>query len=315
MKKFLKLFKKVGGKKIVLQYWNAHILNFVIIQILLNGLSKKSLEIVRLAANNRNLIKLRKKYKKFITLYKKKENIYFEKKRSNKVWVCWLQGMENAPVIVKKCYESLQKNLINREIVLITKKNYKKYVEIPNYIQEKIDKGIITMTHFSDILRLEVLSSYGGTWIDATVFCTGNSYPKYIMDSDLFVFQALKPGLDGHCTSISSWLMTSCSNNPIILLTKALLYEYWKKENKMVDYFLIHDFFQLAIETYPEEWKKVIPFSNSIPHILLLRLFEEYDENVWNAVKDMTSFHKLSYKFEEDKLALENTYYQNVINN
>ena len=39
--------------------------------------------------------------------------------------------------------------------------------------------------------------------------------------------------------------MTACTNHPILLLTRALLYRYWEKRNAMVDYFLIHDFFQL----------------------------------------------------------------------
>ena len=39
--------------------------------------------------------------------------------------------------------------------------------------------------------------------------------------------------------------------------------------------------------------------------ILLLRLFEEYDETIANAVKEMTSFHKLTYKFEESDTTIK----------
>ena len=60
----------------------------------------------------------------------------------------------------------------------------------------------------------------------------------------------------------------------------------------------------------PDEWNKVVPFSNATPHILLLRLFEEYDETIANAVKEMTSFHKLTYKFEESDTTIKNTFYQ-----
>lgn len=64
---------------------------------------------------------------------------------------------------------------------------------------------------------------------------------------------------------------------------------------------MIHDFIELALEAYPEQWMKVIPVSSSIPHILLLRFTEKYDENgVWKATKEMTAFHKLSWKFNED---------------
>ena len=99
-------------------------------------------------------------------------------------------------------------------------------------------------------------------------------------------------------------------NHPILRLTRALLYEYWRKHDKMVDYFLLHDFLELAIETYPKEWNKVVPSSNAAPHILLLRLFEPCDEQVLEAAKAATPFHKLTYKFEEGKEELPGTYYQ-----
>lgn len=313
MKQLIALFKKVGGKNLLLQYWQSHTLLFFILASLLLGFKKKSLEIVRLAVNNRGYQKLRKKYLSEISILKKSYDSNLKRVRSNKVWILWLQGKNNAPPLVQRCISSLQENLQDRDVVILTEENYRAYVSFPKFIQDKINCGIITRTHFSDLLRLELLIKYGGTWIDATVFCSGNNYPKYILDSDLFVYQCMKPGLDGHSTSISSWLMTASTNNPIIMMTRDLLYKYWEKNNKMCDYFLIHDFFQMSIESYPEEWKRVIPFSNSTPHILLLRLFDSYDENIWTAVKNQTCFHKLSYKLEQDVMNKEFTFYSEIL--
>ena len=275
------------------------------------GLSRKSLEIVRLAVDNRIYCKLKKKYKGFISEYQQKEdtkNILHE--HVDIVWVCWFQGMEHAPKMVQYCFESLKSNLRDKRIILITEDNYKEYVQFPTYISEKYEKGCFSKTHLSDLLRLELLIKYGGTWIDATVWCSSPIYPDYLFDSDLFMFQNLKPGLDGQCTAVSSWFITSCSNNQMLMLERALLYEYWKENTKLVHYYLFHMFFQMVIEAYPDEWNKVVPFSNATPHILLLRLFEEYDETIANAVKEMTSFHKLTYKFEESDTTIKNTFYQ-----
>ena len=275
------------------------------------GLSRKSLEIVRLAVDNRIYCKLKKKYKGFISEYQQKEdtkNILHE--HVDIVWVCWFQGMEHAPKMVQYCFESLKSNLHDKRIILITEDNYKEYVQFPTYILEKYEKGCFSKTHLSDLLRLELLIKYGGTWIDATVWCSSPIYPDYLFDSDLFMFQNLKPGLDGQCTAVSSWFITSCSNNQMLMLERALLYEYWKENTKLVHYYLFHMFFQMVIEAYPDEWNKVVPFSNATPHILLLRLFEEYDETIANAVKEMTSFHKLTYKFEESDTTIKNTFYQ-----
>ena len=311
MKKFIVMFKKVGGWDVLKQYTRAHVLLYALVQTLLCGFSKKGLEIVRLAVNNRILSKLRKKNRKFIAQFKT-NNPPLPRQHSNKVWVCWLQGIDKAPALVQKCYASLLAHLPNQEIILLTEENYRDYVTFPPHIQRKIDSGIITRTHLSDLLRLELLIHHGGTWVDATVFCTGGNIPNYMLDSDLFVFQTLKPGLDGHPTALSSWFMTACTNHPILLLCRALLYRYWEKHNAMVDYFLIHDFFQLAAEAYPEDWNKVTPFCNSIPHILLLRLFEQYDDATWNEIKQMSPFHKLTYKFSPEDTSIEGTYYSRL---
>ena len=106
MKKFIKLFNKVGGKEILKQYCRAHVLFFSVIITMLVGFSKKSLEIVRLAVSNKILNKLRKKYKKFITDYMKQSKEIVQKEEKRRVWVCWFQGMESAPLLVKKCYEA-----------------------------------------------------------------------------------------------------------------------------------------------------------------------------------------------------------------
>ena len=312
MKRFLQLFNKVGGKEVLKQYLRGRVFFYAMFQTLLNGFTKKSLEIVRLAVNSKLLKRLRKKNRKFIAQFRQ-ETAEAPKARSNKVWVCWLQGIEQAPALVQRCYRSLQENLPDREVILLTEDNYREYVTFPEHIEKKLASGVITRTHFSDLLRLELLINHGGTWIDATVFCSGGQIPGYMLDSDLFLFQNLKPGADGHATVISSWFMTACTNHPILLLTRALLYRYWEKRNAMVDYFLIHDFFQLAIETYPEEWNRVIPFSNSTPHILLLRLFEAYDPAIWDAAVSQTPFHKLSYKFSEEDWKKENTFYTHLM--
>ncbi len=311
---FKKIYKKVNGTQQLKQYAKSHVLLFAMVETALLGLSKKSLEILRLAVNNKIYKRLKKKNKKFIEQYVEEhsqDNLKHE--HANTIWTIWLQGMDEAPAVVKKCYESMKKNIPDKEIIVITDENFSNYVQFPDYIMEKYEKGLISKVHFSDLLRIELLAKHGGTWLDGTVYCSGPVKQTYMLESDLFLFQNLKPGADGQCSLISSWLMTASSNNKIILLTRALLHRYWSKYNYAVDYFILHNFFQMAIETYEEEWNKVVPFSNSIPHIFLLRLFEQYDEKVWNAITDMTSFHKLSHKFEKEQAMKEGTYYDVVL--
>lgn len=304
-------FEKQGGMKLLKQYWQSGALFTTINQFLVLGKSRTALEILRLSAGLKTKQKLEKKYRDKLEQFHK-EYIDAEHKISNKVWMCWFQGMDNAPELVKRCYKSLQDNLMNREIVLITEENMMKYVQFPDHILKLWHCGVITHTHMTDLLRLELLITHGGMWVDATVFCSRKEedIPKYYFDSDLFFYQTLKPGRDGHCSYISSWLMSSKSNNKILSATRYLLYEYWKENNDMADYFLLHDFMAIVLDRYEDEWKRIIPVDNAMPHVLLLRLFDKYDEMLWYAVKEQTPFHKLTYKFKEDQTEISGTYYK-----
>ena len=79
------------------------------------------------------------------------------------IWCCWWQGVESMPEIVKMCHTRL-KQVIPKdktELHIITFDNYKDYVDIPEHILEKFNKGIVTMTTMSDVLRFCLLERYG----------------------------------------------------------------------------------------------------------------------------------------------------------
>lgn len=311
MGKLYNLYQKQGGSQLLKDYWRSGVLFYACSQIVLTGFSKKSLELMRNGVELKKYQKAKKKYHAVLELF---DGAYRKSDKpmahSKKVWVCWMQGIENAPELVKRCYRSLQENLTDREIVLITSENLKEYTDFPQYILEKYEKGLITHTHFSDLLRVELLCRYGGTWIDATVFCSGGTIPAYMLDADLFMFQNLKPGADGSVLNISSWFMTSCANNKILLAVKDLLWKYWEKEDRLMDYFLVHHFIMMAREYYAEDWDKMVQFPNSFPHVLLLMVFEPFDQEKWEAVTEVCPFHKLSYKGDKVEMERSDTYYQ-----
>lgn len=314
MSKLMEMFRKQGGMNLIKDYWRAGVLWYACSQILVTGPSKKSLEILRLGVE----MKIYKKiYKRYSSALAHCANGYSEEafptSKSNKVWVSWMQGMENAPALVQRCYRSLQENLKDREIILITSENLKDYTDMPSWVLEKYEKGLITHTHFSDLLRLELLCKHGGTWIDSTVFCSGSDIPSYMLDSDLFMFQNLKPGADGSTSNISSWFMTSCANNKVLMAVRELLWEYWKKENRLIDYFLVHHFIMMALDYFKDDWQKIVQYPNSLPHILLLMLFEPFNQEKWDAVTKICPFHKLSYKHSEDNFEKIGTYYKHIM--
>lgn len=308
-------FQKQGGMKLIKQYAKSGSLGTAVGEFVLLGKSRTALEILRLSTQLKTKQKLEKKYGGTLEAFDKNYDETLPHESSDKVWICWFQGMENAPALVQKCYQSVKENLKDHEIVLITDQNMSEYVTFPDYINDKWEKGIITHTHLTDLLRLELLIRYGGLWLDATVFCSSPEaeIPDYFFNSDLFFFQSLKPGRDGHSQYISSWLMSAKSNNKVLMATRDLCYEYWKRNNSMDDYFLLHDFISIVLDKYEVEWKAIVPRDNATPHILLLRLFDQYDEGLWKSIKAQTPFHKMTYKFQEGQTNLDGTYYRHLL--
>ena len=302
------IFEKQGGMKLIKQYWQGGAFFAAVGEFVLLGKSRTALEILRLSTQLKTKQKLYKRYHGVLDTFEKNYDSNVSHEESDKVWICWFQGIEQAPELVQKCYQSVKQNMADKEVVLLTTENMFDYIQFPEFIVEKWKAGIITHTHMTDFMRLELLIRYGGLWLDATVFCSDNIIPSYFYQSDLFMYQCLKPGRDGHANYISSWLMTAKTNSKVLMAVRDLCYAYWKENNSMWDYFLLHDFITIALDRFQEDARAIVPRDNATPHILLLRLFDKFDEETWNAIKSQTPFHKLTYKFTEEQKRMKGTY-------
>lgn len=91
---------------------------------------------------------------------------------------------------------------------------------------------------FSDILRISLLAKWGGMWIDSTALCTDGDFFRYANKQHLFVFKQLNLGNQGEAPIIaSSWFISSEIGNPIVVLTRNLLYAYWQDYELLVKLF------------------------------------------------------------------------------
>ncbi len=269
--------------------------------------------IIALAERERCYRKLKRKYRKILINDKPIINDERIIEESDKIWICWFQGIENAPELVKACYNSVLKNYKDKEIIVLTEENYKKYVDMPEHIIKKWEKGYITFAHFSDILRIELLSKYGGLWLDSTIFTTKRSELVFNENIELFVFKQVDLDRKNSLSVVASnWLIYANKNNNIINLTKKLLYYYWKDYNYAINYNIFHIFFKLATEVYKDEWKNVPTFNNISPHILQFELNDDFQEIRFNEIKNMSDFHKLNWRIKSEN---KNSFYNYIVNN
>lgn len=228
------------------------------------------------------------------------------------IWQLWLQGETSAPPIVKICLASIKKHIKGREVILLTENNWKNYIELPEFIMDKFKQGIITYTHFSDILRICLLEKYGGTWIDATVLLT-DSTPPNIATADFFAFSVPNDSFYANFHLTSSWYMQAIPNHVIIKNLKNALFNYWQQENTLIDYFLLHLLLKGLVDNHPlldNMWKNTPQLSNKAPHVLQFKLLDTYNQAILNEIKHNTTIHKLTYKISPNK---DHNTYLNVL--
>lgn len=266
--------------------------------------------IKELQIEDKSYRKLQKEFGAFIENYNysKKEN-----KVNRTVWICWMQGEENAPDLVKSCIRSARKHLKDFDIIILSEDNIKKYITLPDHIVKKYHEGKITHTHFSDILRVAILCEHGGLWLDSTVLCTDDILAQKIIEIPLFVYKVMNLDQnDEEPIMSSSWLISAMSNNPILLLTRDILYKYWENHNYLTNFFLVHLCFALAARKYRMQWDAIPMYNNRSPHTLMFELGNMYDEDRWNEIKKMSSFHKLTRHTEYNN---DSTFYKFIIDN
>ena len=215
---------------------------------------------------------------------------------SNKVWMLWLTGLDTAPDVVKACYNSVKRNMPEKEVIFLTEENVFDYITLPKHIMEKRKKQLIGHAHFADIIRLELLCTHGGMWIDSTVLCTGaaNDYTP-ITTAPFFIYHDL---LDEHVRRASNWLIVNNSNSQLLALTKKLVYQYWKDYNYAVNYLFLDLLMALASRRYPQEWDNMPPYNNFVPRIMQKELSKDFSETRWQEYLNMASFHKLTHNFK-----------------
>lgn len=235
---------------------------------------------------------LKKKYGSLIS--NSFDKSYLSEEVPKQIWICWFQGMENAPELVKSCYRSLKKQFPEYVITVISSENISEYVEISDIIYKKWGNGVIGNAHFSDILRVELLRKFGGIWIDSTVYCTGITTIETIEKNTFFMYKSLYSVEEK--ISSSNWMIASVPNHPFMVTMSTLLQSYWSKEVIAIHYYLFHILFTIMIESLSELWQLVPTYTNATPHIMVDELNNVFSKERYQQLCQISDFHKLNYK-------------------
>lgn len=228
------------------------------------------------------------------------------------LWQLWYQGYNNINVeVVRQCFFSVDRSGIELAHKMLDRNNIFQYVDIPDFIYKKLVKGETqNIAWFSDILRLYLLSAYGGVWADATCFFTAR-IPQEIVDSDFFMFQRAfdTPNQKefellnseyfswdsrNRVNSLNSFIVAK-KGNKIIDALKDILSEYWRRENDSPHYFIFQVLFDVLME-YPQfRAANCDIVDDTKPHLLAKNLSKKYTEELWSEILSFSFVHKLNY--------------------
>lgn len=263
-----------------------------------------------------------------------------------KIWILWLQGLSEAPFIVRMCVESWIKENPNWEVVILDKDKLGEYIVL-DLPEEKY--ASLPFSKQSNLIRLQLLSKYGGVWVDSTTLCMKplDDWIDEFSQSGFFAFE--KPGRD---RMLSNWFLASEKGCPLILkltdfyvsffknntfnskgkfklriikcLSKILnrseeTTKYWfspliTKILRVYPYFIFHYMFERLVSCDTEcqiIWNNTTKISAAGPlKILRLQFLSPLNETFKNEIDEKRiPVYKLTWKYDNSKYSTSSTLY------
>lgn len=226
------------------------------------------------------------------------------------IWQYWAQGFDNVPSVVQECLGSVDRWKGEYTVIRLHNGNISDYLAFPEYIQAA--RQYMSTAYFSDLLRICLLSVYGGLWLDATVLLSG-PIPEYISSEEYFLYQrdpveknktywenayAYYFGwAKGYRVNMLSSIFYSKKNGELVKSLCGVMLYYWKLGNtKIPDYFFLQILYDVLVNN-PFNITKCRVISDCKPHFLQQYLNDPaFNLATKEEILRSTSLHKLTYK-------------------
>lgn len=221
------------------------------------------------------------------------------------IWQYWAQGFETVPPVVRECLDSIERFASDYTIVRLSDTDLEEYLDIPAFVTAK--RANYTIAFFSDLLRLMLLSTYGGVWMDATILLSG-AIPEKYTKCDCFLFRRDPDEANfkywrntyayyfgwarGFRVNILSSFMVGKKGSKTVHDLCGILLLWWKDHNNLPDYF----FLQILCDVYglPSGMPLV---SDTLPHYLQQSINDpKFNLMTREEILQTIPIHKLTYK-------------------
>ena len=223
------------------------------------------------------------------------------------LFICWLQGFNNAPLVVKRSLNSWVIQNPKWKIHTITYKNINNYIDIEKDIPNIYNKQI-TKPHLADIIRVHLLHKYGGVWCDATTICNKplDEWLHEYIKSNFFAFKWNLGDIKKQTKNriLSNWFLYSNKQGYTITEWKKKIDTYWNNHNNATNYFIHHNLFG---KLYKHNNKFKNNFNSTKDYSSLEPYFYKMDGGLMGPLKDnvknhidnnITPLYKITYKYK-----------------
>src|SRR5262245_44082221 len=86
-----------------------------------------------------------------------------------RIWFLWLQGIAQAPPLVRACLESWRRWNPDWQIEVLDQSNLDTFLPASAQLGGRSER--IQAAALSDLIRVNILNRHGGVWTDATCLC------------------------------------------------------------------------------------------------------------------------------------------------
>ncbi len=213
------------------------------------------------------------------------------------IWTLWLQGFESAPDVVKYCQDKLH-GMSPIPVKSLDLKQVLQIVDMPEKILTLHNSGNVTNVSLSDLIRLRLLWTYGGIWLDATVvvrdfeFLAGSRELPY---GHLWWADCRLPAEGEKLRTGATWAMASSPESHLVGHALICFEELLQKTEGGFHYFDLFHVISILYESCEICHASIIPDDNEgyddLHDSILKRKFSK-SERIWK-----TRFmHKLNHK-------------------
>lgn len=179
--------------------------------------------------------------------------LYKEKKNYNqapkKIWTYWDNPIKTSQTM-ELCIAGWKQFHPEYQIVLLTRKNYKGYVTIPEEVTSHQNFND-SPERFSELIRLWVLAEHGGIWLDSTTLLHGSVetwlFPRYAEYSGFYLEAATKKK---EFPVIESWFLACNKGSPLI--------KKWRDEFTRMAHFVTVEMYLESLRSMGVDFQGII---------------------------------------------------------